>query len=231
MYMNKIITDWDNIYCEQHISGLIHSIKQILPLYYSNDICFIDIGANVGKVYDLLKKIFNISETHMFEANTRLYEYLIYKYKNISHMYIYNKAVCLENGSVYFDESSMDYQIRHNHTKDINLGLSYITTYATKQQIESIKFSDFLEKNTDIYSKQCFIKIDTENYDYQILSDLISVINNFKNKPIIHFENNYFVNGNESIWAQNIINRYIDIGYEKLDVHRYMGDGILKPIL
>lgn len=231
MYMNKLIEDWDNIHCEQHVRGLLSVLEEILPLYYNNSMCFIDIGANVGKVYDLLKKTFNIDATYMFEPNTRLYKYLIHKYKNINDIYIYNKAVCFENGVVYFDESSMDYQIQHNHTKDINLGLSHITTDATKQQIEAIKFSDFLEKNSSIYSKKCFIKIDTENYDYQILSDLINVIHNFKNKPVIEFENNYFYHGHELTWAQNIINRYMDIGYEKLVINRNMGDGILRPTL
>lgn len=229
--MNKIIADWDKIHCEKHVSNLINNLREIIPTYYNNDICLIDIGANVGKVYDLLKKIFNISESHMFEANTRLHEYLINKYKKIDNVYIYNNAVCLENGLVYFDESSMDYQIDNNHIEDINFGLSHITQDTTKQTIKSIKISDFFAKNSHIYKKNCFIKIDTENYDYQILSDLVSIVNNFKNKPLIEFENNYFYHGYELTWAQNIIDQYSKIGYEKLVVTRYMGDAILKPIL
>ena len=229
--INQYILSWDNEHCEKHVTNLVDYISNKLINYYGmdSDICLIDIGANVGKVYDLLSKKINIVETHMFEANYSLYNYLIDKYTNNNIISIYHKAVSSNSGLSYFDESSMEYQI-DNNCIDLNFGLSKITQTPTNRTVENIKLSDFFN-NRHLYDKKCFIKIDTENCDYQILSDLISVINLFTKKPIIEFENNYFVDGYDSDWAQNIVDQYALKGYEKLVVSRDMGDGILQPIL
>lgn len=227
---HEYIKSWDNIHCEKHVINLINNITNILCNYYSDNtpICLIDIGANVGKVYDLLSKKITIDKAYLFEANKDLYNYLLDKYKDNSNISIYHNAVSLQEKSLYFDESSIEYQI-NNKCEDLNFGLSKITTSQTNKMVDGIKISNFLNKHKDLYSHRCFIKIDTENCDYQILSDLIDVIDLFTYKPIIEFENNYFVDGYDILWAQNIIDQYNIKGYKKLIVDRNMGDGILEP--
>lgn len=229
--VNKYITCWDHYHCEKHVVNLVTCISHKILDYYNNTPIFlIDIGANVGKVYDLLSNLVSIEQAYMFEPNYNLYKYLKEKYKQNTNIDVSNKAISINNGISYFDSSSMDYQIKHNY-EDLNFGLSKITHEQTSTLVETIKISDFLNLNKLIYQQPCFIKIDTENYDYQILSDLISVIDLFLKKPIIEFENNYFVDGYDDIWAQNIIDKYVLKGYQKLIVDRNMGDGILYPVL
>ena len=230
--INEYIKSWDNVFCEQHVVNLVEQIYIKIINYYGDQtpIYFIDIGANVGKVYDLLSKKISIQQTYMFEANHGLYHYLIEKYNNKDSIKIYHNAIGLDNKMVYFDESSMDYQI-DNNCVTLNFGLSKITNSPTNRTVESLPISQFLNNNNYLYNKPCFIKIDTENFDYQILSDLVTVIDLFKQKPLIEFENNYFCDGYDSTWAQNIVDQYVAKGYEKLIVARDMGDGILQPIL
>lgn len=228
---DSFISDWDNLHCEKHVINLITNISPIIKNHFANNICLIDIGANVGKVYDLLKEYIDIDEVYMFEPNGDLYKYLTKKYKDNTNTYIYHNAIFSENKSIYFDESSMDYQVDNlNQSDEINFGLSKISNDETNNLVNGIKVSTFFQDNNHLYNKKCFIKIDTETFDYQILQDLYSVIPNFIYKPIIEFENNYYCLGNDLEWAQGIINKYIDIGYKEIVVQRNMGDGVLEPV-
>ena len=166
----------------------------------------------------------------MIEPNIELYKYLVDKYKNDTNIKIYNNAVGLTTDIVYFDTSSMEYQINNNST-NLNFGLCKVSNGPTNQEVKSIKISQFFQDNPSLYEQPCFIKIDTENFDYQILSDLVTVVDSFNKKPIIEFENNYFCDGHSLEWAQSIVDQYIDKGYQKIEITRYMGDGILEPIL
>lgn len=229
--MNSYIERWDNIYCERHVLNLIETIcPKIIKYYNNNPIYFIDIGANVGKVYDLLSTRINIKKSYMFEANSKLYEYLNIKYKNNTNISIYHNAIGITEDFVYFDESSMEYQINNNIT-NLNFGLSMISQNITNKKVQGLRISKFIEDNSFLYDELCFIKIDTENFDYQILLDLSTIIHLFKKKPIIEFENNYFCTEYDVEWAQNIINQYVNKGdYKELKIHRNMGDGILEPV-
>ncbi len=230
--VNKYISDWDNIHCEQHVVNLVEQIYKKIDAYYVDNgpICVVDIGANVGKVYDLLSKKISLEQYHMIEPNIELYKYLIDKYKNNPNIKIYNNAVGLTSDVVYFDTSSMEYQINNNST-NLNFGLCKVSNSPTNQEVKSIKISQFFQENPILYEKSCFIKIDTENFDYQILSDLVTVVDLFNKKPIIEFENNYFCDGHSLEWAQSIVDQYVHKGYQKIEITRYMGDGILEPTL
>jgi FkbM family methyltransferase len=228
--MNSYIEKWDNIFCERHVTNLVKTIYPKLIKYYSNEaIYLIDIGANVGKVYDLLSKLISIEKCYMFEANSELYKYLINKYKNNSVINIYNNAIGITEDILYFDESSIEHQI-NNNSNNLNFGLCKVTNTPTNKKIQSIKISQFFQDNPTLYAKSCFIKIDTENFDYQILSDLVDVVDLFNKKPIIEFENNYFCDGHSLVWAQSIVDKYIDKGYERLKITRNLPDGILQPM-
>lgn len=227
MNQNKI-QEWDDKFCANHVVNLVNVISSHLLSYEYKDIILIDIGANVGKVFDLLSDKTNIVEAHLFEPSKILYNHMFAKYQNNPKVTVYNFAVGPFDQMVYLDETSMQYQI-NNNSKELNFGLSKIIDGHTENNTQCITISSFLNNNSYIYEKKCLIKIDTETVDYSILLDLLKIINNFKFKPLIEFENNYFVNNNPIEWAQNIVNQFEAVGYEKIIVERYMGDGILLP--
>lgn len=52
-YFNKIKL-WDTKYCEQHVVNLVNNISNTLKEKKITELYYLDIGSNVGKVYDLL---------------------------------------------------------------------------------------------------------------------------------------------------------------------------------
>lgn len=95
--------------------------------------------------------------------------------------------------------------------------------------IKSNKISNIIKDNDEITNNVAFIKIDTENTDFDILDDLYNVIDTFKIKPIIEFEINYFVKGMSKSEAQSIIDKFQLKGYKPLNIDDCYGDGILIP--
>ena len=75
-----------------------------------------------------------------------------------------------------------------------------------------------------------FIKIDTENFDFYILEDLLTIIDKFSIKPIIEFEVNWNASPLSRDDASIILDKFTDLGYEKLTLDDCHGDGILIPL-
>jgi hypothetical protein len=226
-YFDKI-KQWDEIHCEKHVINFVNQIYDLLNKNNFTDINYIDIGANVGKVYDLLSNKIKINNAYLYEASPILYSYLEKKYENTSSVETYNIAISEELGTVFFDETSLIHQINTGFS-DLNLGLSKITNNRNLTKIDSTKLSIILKQNNEHFNNINFIKIDTENVDFYILKDLLTVIDLFENKPIIEFEVNYFMNGHSQEWAQEIINEFINHGYNKLNLSDCYGEGILIP--
>jgi FkbM family methyltransferase len=226
-YFNKI-KEWDEFHCEKHVINFVNQIYNLLDKNNFTNINYIDIGANVGKVYDLLSTKIMINKAYLYEASPILYSYLEKKYENNSLVKTYNIAISEDLGNVFFDESSLIHQINNGFT-DLNLGLSKITNNQNLTKIDSTKISIILNQNKDLFRDINFIKIDTENVDFYILKDLLTVVDLFDNKPIIEFEVNYFMNGHSQMWAQEIIDEFINHGYNKLNLSDCYGEGILIP--
>ncbi len=226
-YLNKIKL-WDEQHCEQHVVGLVDNISKIIEDNEIKKTYLIDIGANVGKVYELLNEKVHLERTYMFEASPMLFEYLEKKYINDEKVSLYHRAVNNNEDEVDFDEHSMIHQM-NDGTELLNFGLSQIrkTEYSTK--VKSLLISKFLDNNSFLYDDFCFIKIDTETVDFNILQDLLNVIDKFKVKPVIEFEiNNLHIDiSNES--AQEIVNLYYKFGYKELNLKDCWGEGILIP--
>lgn len=221
------IKEWDNIHCEKHVWNLVNNVKRLLKEKKINDIYYVDIGANVGKVYDLLKKDTIIKKVWMFEASPTLFDYLVLKYKEDKNVILKNIAVSNELGEVNFDESTIFYQI-NNNISDLNFGLSKIVNNNTDLKIQSDKITNLLDSD-EIFNNVSFIKIDTENMDFFILKDLISIIDKFKIKPIIEFEVNYHMSTITKEIAQEILFEYKQHGYNELKLEDCWGEGILIP--
>lgn len=226
-YFDKIKL-WDTNHCEQHVVNLVGNISNILKEKKINELCYLDIGSNVGKVYDLLNEKIKINKVWMFEASPLLYEYSKMKYENNYSVIIKNVAISKNVGKVNFDESSIIHQIKTN-SNDLNFGLSKISNYHPTTSIHSDKISNIIKNSDEIMNNVSFIKIDTENVDFEILDDLFGVIDKFKIKPIIEFEINYFVNGMSKLEAQSIIDKFQLKGYNSLRIEDCYGDGILIP--
>jgi FkbM family methyltransferase len=222
------IKKWDDEFCTNHVVNLVRNITKILKEKNITNLSYIDIGANVGKVYDLLSENFVINKVWMYEASPILFEYIKEKYSSDSKVIVNNNVVLDRSGKIQFDQSSLIYEINNNQ-HNLNLGLSKIGNSNHSTEVDSIKISDVILNTSEIQNDVTFIKIDTENVDFNILNDLFDVIRQFKNKPIIEFEINYFVSNMSISDAQFILDKYVDLGYNKIDLRSISGDGILIP--
>jgi hypothetical protein len=118
---------WDESHCSKHVINLVNGIHNILIKNNITEISYVDIGSNVGKVYDLLSKKVTINKVWMFEASELLFEYSKEKYINDNKVILHHGAVNNNEDIVDFDESSMIYQIEHSDIDgDLNFGLSKI---------------------------------------------------------------------------------------------------------
>ena len=89
--------------------------------------------------------------------------------------------------------------------------------------------SKFLEKKNHLFNEFCFIKIDTETVDFNILKDLLTVIDRFTIKPLIEFEINYKTIDIDDYEAQKILDSFMKFDYRKTNLNECYGDGILIP--
>lgn len=222
------IKKWDDLHCEKHVMNLVNNITELLSSKGITELNYIDIGANVGKVYDLLKERNNLKKVWMYEASPLLYEYLKLKYESDVNVMLTNVAISDKEGMVPFDESSILYQIKNN-VEEFNFGLSKIGNSESELKVNSNKITNLISNNREILDNVTFIKIDTENVDFFILDDLVSIIKDFKVKPIIEFEVNYQSSTINKENAQFILDKYTSVGYKPLRLEDCWGDGILIP--
>jgi FkbM family methyltransferase len=231
MDYNSYIKRWDDHHCSQHVEPFLCGISNTLKSYYKQDsIIYIDIGANVGKVYDLIKEksILNIEKAYLFEGSPKLSQYMKQKYLNDSIVSVFNEIILDTKININFDDEYMDYHISKNEDY-INFGLSKTNSYKNTNKKETKKISDFF-KEYNILDKKTFIKIDTENSDILILKDILSIMNIIIYKPIIEFEINYTAGGHTSEFAQLILNDFSNkYNYEHINISTMHGDGLLVP--
>jgi FkbM family methyltransferase len=231
MDYNYYIKRWDDHHCSQHVEPFLCGISNILQSYYKHDpTIYIDIGANVGKVYDLIKEksILNIEKAYLFEGNTKLYSYMKNKYENDHTVSVYNDIILDKIININFDDEYIDEQILNNN-EYINFGLSKTNHYKNTNQRETAKISDFFNNN-GLLNKKSFIKIDTENSDTLILKDILSIMDNLLYKPIIEFEINYSAGGHTAEFIQTIIDDYSNkYNYKHINILEMRGDGLLVP--
>jgi len=86
------IKKWDDIFCAQHVINLVNHISSLLLKNNINQINYLDIGANVGKVYDLLSERIPINKAYLVEASPLLFNYIKQKYTNNSKVQLFNFA-------------------------------------------------------------------------------------------------------------------------------------------
>lgn len=232
MFFEKIKI-WDDNLCEQHVGNSTRFISTLFLANNINTINYIDIGSNVGKVYDVISRHLIIQNAWMFEGSPTLFNYSKNKYKDNSAVQITHAAISNIEQEICFSEDSLLWQLNQEDTKSLNLGLSKIggsQPSDTIALVQAKKLSNILKDNTNMLDSCNFIKIDTESVDILILEDLITVLSQFKTKPVIEFEVNYNALNMTSKEAQNIIDLYLPFGYRSIDMQHCSGDGYLIPV-
>ena len=221
------IKKWDDIFCAQHVINLVNHISSLFLKNNIKEINYLDIGANVGKVYDLLSKRISINKAYLIEASPLLFNYIEQKYTNNSKVEVFNFAAYNEETKIQFDQSSMLYQFDTDGS-NLNLGLSKIQNTPQSIDVDAKRISTFLNEQ-QLFSELSFIKIDTETVDFMILEDLLKIISLFSIKPLIEFEKNHFVQGISDEQAQYILDEFVKHGYKPLNLGQCYGDGLLVP--
>lgn len=223
--MEDLIKIWDDERIEMHIGIEINYLKEYFKDKDITSLNYIDIGANVGKFYDVLSRTYKIDSVVMVEPAPQLFEYLTKKFKDVPNCKIYDFAMSNIDGETYFQTSSID----KSTTEHINMGVSKIHEN-NGHLIKVVSGGNFFENYIDNLENIDFIKIDTESRDYEIISSMTPVIEKLKNKPFILFEHNY--HGSLTYQqAEEILNNFINkCNYEPVDFKKLSGDCYLKPL-
>lgn len=227
MNIQDYIKYWDENVVHLHIHGDIYHIKKYFKNSNKTSLSYIDIGSNVGKIYDVLKKDFTIKECEMVEATKCLSDYSKEKYKNdarvtVHHLGISNIPGMFKMIDEFFDKST-------GFTPSLNLGLNKVQT--TKGDTLCVKMDYYLKNINAIKPNEIdLIKIDTETKDYFIIKDLANYLTEYNIQPLIIFENNYIMELSLKE-AQEIVDEFCKkCRYEPVDVAASLGDVCLIPI-
>ena len=200
--MNKINIDFIKFWDDEIVQGHINNETSIIFEYFKSKnietINYVDIGANVGKYYDvIIANGFKVNIAIMDEAAPDLYNYMVNKFANKPNCKIYNYAVSDVDGVIKFESHIETYKDRDPNDKSINLGLAKMPHAQSNNSGEGIEVpvitgKSFFENYVNEYKNDInLIKIDTENRDYNILKSITSYINTMQNKPFIILEHNY----------------------------------------
>ena len=228
----KSLEFWDKVEVAQHCYSVVDRISDYLVKNNKNNIKVLDIGANVGKIYDLLSEKFTIEKYVMYEASPILCEYMEKKFHGLSQVEIKNFAVSDSCKETFMDETSIKLALKEDkYEYTYNLGVQGVTTWENTPIIQ-LSAEAILNANYNFFENVDVIKIDTETVDYLILKSMSSFISKMKNKPLICFEHNYMFCNPEIIPedAEKIYNYYInDLEYHGKNFNELTSDCFLYP--
>lgn len=220
-----------------HVGQELQIIKNFLNENHIKKISFLDIGANTGKFYEELSKDFEIEYCVLIEPMKDLFEYIKLKYSDKKNIFLYNIALSDEQGKFELNTESIDYWKENindeNYKTHMNLGVSSLTRNIGQTDTYTLEYfwNNLTKKEFN------FIKIDTENRDLQIIKDLSKIIdNNLLIKPLILFENNYFMSSGLSMEhsneeAQKIVDNFCQKCYYKtINIKNGSSNCVLYPL-
>lgn len=214
----KTIKHWDEDLIHKHIFKELDNLYNILDKFEIKELSFIDIGGNVGKFYEEISKKYIVNKCAIVEASQILAEYMTQKFKDDPKVTVYNFGLSDVSGDFYFDDVGVrcieDNDIDASKD-DINLGLAGKTNSPGSTKFFNASY--FLKQINQIPSNEItFIKIDTENNDYQILSAISEYLVEEKITPIILYENNFNNSGKTIEYANEILETFCEkCGYVK----------------
>jgi len=228
----KSIEFWDKEECAKHCYWESEKIINYFQEKNIDTISYLDIGANVGKIYDLISEKLNVKKCVLYEASTILSNYMFDKFKDFPNVIVNNCAVSNFNGFVKVNQSNVLLSLESDEYKcDHNLGVSNIIIDSDGDvPVKSI--SNILNEDKDFYSKIDVIKIDTETVDYLILDDMFDFVSNMETMPLICFEHNYMFSSPSvtKTHAKKIYEKFINIlGYDGPSFEELSGDVFIFP--
>jgi hypothetical protein len=225
----EFIKFWDDEVVQGHIGSEVQMMQDYFEKNNIKKINYLDIGANVGKFYDLfIQRGFEIDNVIMVEPSHDLFDYMSIKFKDTSNCQLYNLAVSDKDGITRFESHIETYKDRKPGDRSINLGLSKLSNEGKEVELISGKrlFETYVEPFKDVIH---FVKIDTENQDYFILESIIEYVKNMTNKPYFLIEHNYH-NDMSYERAKNIYDRFrIECGYDGIEFDDLGGSVYLEP--
>lgn len=151
----------------------------------SNPIIF-DIGANLGQTIFKVKTIFPNSYLHSFEPSKDCFKRITQDYGNVENVFLNNKAVGCEKGSLEFNEyswSALNSFLKRAYTKS-----EIIDTYF----VEIVSVDDYCSENDIPYIN--LLKTDTEGFELNVLQGANKMMNQNKVQFVfveIFFHENY----------------------------------------
>lgn len=222
--MKDLIKIWDDELIERNIGIEINYLKDYFGPKNITKLSYIDIGANVGKFYDVLSRDYSIERVIMVEPAPQLFEYLSEKFNETPNCKLYDFAISDRSGKTYFQTHS----IEHSTPDHINMGVSKIHK-SEGHEVQMVSGYDFFDQYVDDLETIDFIKIDTETQDYQILRSIQPIISNLNKKPFILFEHNYKDSIPEEEARQILIDFTNACGYETINFDELFGDSFIKP--
>jgi FkbM family methyltransferase len=124
-------------------------------------------GAELALMVDtILPKICNHFEAYGFEANRGAYEQVKNKFTKQEHVSLFHKALCYTLPT--------DGKIKLYHSAD-GVGDSLYRHGASYEEVETIRFSDWLHKNHIILKdKICLLRMNIEGAEYDVIQDLVA---------------------------------------------------------
>ena len=215
----SIIKHWDEINAGGCVDGITRDVVKYFTERKIPTISVLDIGANVGKLYDNISKTELIVKNYvMVEPAQKLHAYITEKYRHNPAVQIYNFALSDSTGEVGFSEHALESFVRENTTNHINLGLSKISNNSNDTKIKQIDAFEFCNTYIPFKEELNYIKIDTENRDLNIIKSLIPFILTLKHRPLISFEVNYH-NDMPAEEATSISTKFAQIcGYKPVEL-------------
>ena len=208
------LDEW-NIECQKH---LINEFNKLKLVFNKQTINYLDIGANVGVLYDLLKLEYNIDQVIMIEPDPIMFNYLNNKFKDIE---------CTLINAAITDKDKNKILFQNNCNNADNYGLNKVDETYGSIEVNNISFDKFLNENKSFLEIVDYIKMDTENYDWCLMEVLYNFLNKNNLRPLIGFENNW-INQMDINQAEKIYNLFIDnLGYKGPKFHSIDSDILL----
>lgn len=232
------IRHWDENIVFKFVKKELNELCGHLEKYDMKEFSFIDIGGNVGKFYDELSKKYFVKKCEIVEACNFLCEYMNDKFKDNPNVVVHNLGLSDEEGVFYFGDEGIRWFEENDQDgtgQEVNLGLSAsnFVRHDNTDYPGATKFytsGRFLERINRIPPHEiAFIKVDTENRDLQIVSDMTDYLAKNNIRPIILFENNfrYFLSAEQ---AQKLIDDICEkVGYEPVDLLNSQDNVFLLP--
>jgi FkbM family methyltransferase len=206
-------------------SNSLNEKKFLKSFFKSRKITYVDVGANLGSDYRLVKKITNLKECYLIEPSIFCYNYLRSSFSKNKNVFIYNIALSNVNDEKIFYEynvksQSSFYKLKKDNDKKNKSLFNVEKTY----NIKALDLETFFQKN--FIKSISYLKIDAQDEDLNILKGAKNLLKNKKIDLIkveIAIKSNYASN----FFGQDIISFLDKYNYKLINISNIKYEGAL----